>query len=27
MIRGQARYSNFRQFKGTARIKEVVIQP
>jgi len=26
-IRGQARYSNFRQFKGTARIKEVVIQP
>jgi hypothetical protein len=27
MIRGEARYSNFRQFKGTARIKEAVIVP
>jgi hypothetical protein len=27
VIRGEARYSNVRQFKGTARIKNVAIQP
>ncbi len=27
VIRGQARYSNFRQFKGTARIKGAIVAP
>lgn len=26
-IRGEARYSNFREFRGTARIKDAIIQP